>query len=375
MGWGGSDWNASGASDARTFRVLCIAAIACLYGCVMVLSIRAWQNTVRLMDPQNGVTADQMKAAYGNFLNHFGKLLDEASDDDSDLSLVLSSTSPVSTASSESSGVLAEDRDDASSGASRTAGADAQSKQAAAQTQPKQSERARPSQEASAEAEQKQQEAAEQAAQKQKEAEEAREQAIQKQQAAAQARKAELLAQKETADWFESFVSQYNPDNPGAVVGSLFTSECSADTVKDVYNRMASSLDPGKAHSECRVVKQTDTSLVVLLYGYSADDQSDISGCALAFEKAGDSVLYSANVYAQYACPTCGGSGAITTYTTCPTCGGSGQQYIPNAMYDTVMGWQGIWQACPGCGGTGQIPHYETCSACGGWGIATSSLI
>ena len=60
-----------------------------------------------------------------------------------------------------------------------------------------------------------------------------------------------------------------------------------------------------------------------------------------------------------------------TTYTTCPTCGGSGQQYIPNAMYDTVMGWQGIWQACPGCGGTGQIPHYETCSACGGWGIAS----
>lgn len=60
----------------------------------------------------------------------------------------------------------------------------------------------------------------------------------------------------------------------------------------------------------------------------------------------GNSVLYSANVYAQYACATCGGSGVITTYTT-----------------------------CPGCGGTGQITHYETCSACGGWGIATSSLI
>lgn len=74
------------------------------------------------------------------------------------------------------------------------------------------------------------------------------------------------------------------------------------------------------------------------------------------------------------ACRTCGGAGGTriqTGNTACGICGGTGQQYIANAYYDAIFGWQGLWQACGGCGGTGWIATYvtETCTNCNGFGI------
>ncbi len=71
-------------------------------------------------------------------------------------------------------------------------------------------------------------------------------------------------------------------------------------------------------------------------------------------------------------CSNCGGSGAVMVSggTVCSICGGSGMQYIPNAYYDAVIGWQGTYVGCGGCGGSGYInsPTYAICSVCGGAG-------
>lgn len=70
-------------------------------------------------------------------------------------------------------------------------------------------------------------------------------------------------------------------------------------------------------------------------------------------------------------CPTCSGSGNITSQNTCGICGGLGTQYYPNAYYDAAMQmWMGETRACSGCGGAGHHgSNTSSCNNCGGVGF------
>ena len=84
-----------------------------------------------------------------------------------------------------------------------------------------------------------------------------------------------------------------------------------------------------------------------------------------------DGALYNSEAVIQSSyCGNCGGNGGVYNGgSVCAICNGSGQQYIPNAYYDNVMGWQGQWQVCGGCGGAGHIGgNIEICPVCHGYG-------
>ncbi len=107
---------------------------------------------------------------------------------------------------------------------------------------------------------------------------------------------------------------------------------------------------------------------------YDKDNGNERRGCvAVPRTSAG-----SDKTIDDYLCSKCSGKGVIleqgTDTQVCSICGGTGQQYIPNAIYDVVMGWMGQYVVCSGCGGSGYInyttEYYVWCDQCNGYTVA-----
>ena len=178
----------------------------------------------------------------------------------------------------------------------------------------------------------------------------------------------EEVAQSQVSDWLNTLYERYDQNSGIDSVRECFVSGTSDDEIYSVLYK----IDAASGHETTNIdiVANDADGFIAEIYGYDLEDKSDLSGGSFGFTSSDGVLLYSPDVYSHFACGNCGGSGVILTgNTTCAICGGSGQQYIPDAVYDNIMGWQGIWQVCAGCGGAGNAPSYSQCSACQGWGI------
>lgn len=176
------------------------------------------------------------------------------------------------------------------------------------------------------------------------------------------------VAQQQVSDWTVAFYEQYNQNDAINSVRSSFVSGTSDETIYTVLSKLNTL--SGRENVGIDIIKNDDSEIVARIYGYDGDDKLKCSGGCFGFSKIDGTIVYSSEIYDQAACETCGGSGqVVAASTTCSICGGSGQQYIPNALYDNIMGWQGVWQSCSGCGGSGQISTYSNCTDCRGWGV------
>lgn len=108
----------------------------------------------------------------------------------------------------------------------------------------------------------------------------------------------------------------------------------------------------------------------------SNNDKSKTMSNFELFEKKGDNyyLVLDADTINEInqncVCPSCAGSGGITTgQNTCGICGGTGIQTIPNAYYDAALNmWMSQNIGCSGCGGSGFLGSgsFVPCGTCNG---------
>lgn len=160
-------------------------------------------------------------------------------------------------------------------------------------------------------------------------------------------------------EWLDTLVEQFDENDIQGSAASSFTEETSEEEMLAAL-QLLSAVYQGEISTE--ILSFDKDGFVARLTG------DNVSGVFPFTFRDGMAVL-SGSLFTSMVCGTCGGAGQIPSYTTCAICGGTGQQYIANAYYDMIMGWQGMWQACGGCGGAGQFVNYSICPECGGAGV------
>ncbi len=167
-------------------------------------------------------------------------------------------------------------------------------------------------------------------------------------------------------------------EEPTETTTEIQTSTVTSDDINKWLEEYKNSDDRKSMVADGGVLSDENLNLIAPYKSWNIKDlgndcylaQTTEATISMGFKKIGDKLYNSEEVIQKTYCSNCGGSGTIYTGgSVCGICGGTGQQYIPNAYYDNIMGWQGQWQMCSGCAGAGHFGGTsEICSNCHGYG-------